>query len=347
MLWFSNNQRQLPWRENRDPYRIWISEVMLQQTQVETVIPYFKKFLRAFPTMKHLAQASEDEVFRLWQGLGYYRRASALHRAAKIIWQRHGPVFPSMPADLQGIPGLGRYTRNAILSQAFDLPLPIVEANSKRVLARFFAWKAPLDSTQSGKFLWDAAEKVLPRENPGQFNQALMELGALVCTKNPDCGSCPLAGQCLARIRGLQNQIPAVKKKPKPLAVREAAIVLVSRGKVLIGRRPDGGRWERMWEIPHGELGEKENASSAAERIARDLTGIRPGKPEAIGKHRHAVTRYRIDVELFQAAAKGKSRLGFYQEFAWVHYEELQAYAMGSAQRRLLSMWHQRHNGME
>ena len=180
LFWFAERKRDLPWRKTKDPYSIWVSEIMLQQTQVATVIPYFERFLKSFPTLDILAAADEQEVLMHWQGLGYYRRARMMHQAAKIILSNHDGIFPREPEALSQLPGLGRYTRNAVLSQAFDSRLPILEANTKRVLARLFGLMQDIDSSSGNKFLWEAAEDILPKSDIGAFNQAMMELGSLV-----------------------------------------------------------------------------------------------------------------------------------------------------------------------
>src|SRR5437764_9937338 len=198
LAWFDRHRRDLPWRRDRDPYRVWVSEVMLQQTTVAAVVPYFQRFLAAFPTVTALAAADEQDVLRLWEGLGYYRRARHLHRAARLLAARGGS-FPRDPARLRGVPGMGRYTANAVLSQAFDRRLPILEANSQRVLCRLFGRTEDPRRGPLRRWLWRAAEEVLPRKRVGEFNQALMELGALVCTPQaPRCGGCPLRTKCRA-----------------------------------------------------------------------------------------------------------------------------------------------------
>src|SRR5262245_53672998 len=263
--WFAEKQRRLPWRRDRDPYRIWVSEVMLQQTQVATVIPYFERFLQAFPTLSTLAAADEQEVLRLWEGLGYYRRARDLHAAARQLIAADGGAFPNDPEQLRGVPGMGRYTVNAVLSQAFDRRLPILEANSQRVLCRLFGRTEDPQRAPLRGWLWRAAEEVLPRQRVGAFNQALMELGALVCTPTaPRCDECPLRTKCHARRMGLQESIPYRPAAPQTVDVQEAAIVLRQGPRVLLVQRPERGRWARMWEFPHGELSEGETHEQAA-----------------------------------------------------------------------------------
>ncbi len=204
LRWFARAHRDLPWRRDRDPYRIWVSEIMLQQTQVSTVIPFFERFLQTFPTLGDLAAANEQAVLRLWEGLGYYRRARNLHRAARLIVGEHAGRFPEDPAIASTLPGIGRYTLGAILSQAFDQRLPILETNSERVLCRLFGRTGDPKRGEERRWLWDMAEALLPAKRAGEFNQALMELGALVCSPAaPRCSECPLRAVCRARRLGI------------------------------------------------------------------------------------------------------------------------------------------------
>src|SRR5262245_4865752 len=209
LSWFKRNQRDLPWRHDRDPYRIWVSEVMLQQTTVATVSARFERFLQAFPTLAALAAADEQAVLREWEGLGYYRRARNLHAAARLMVQRHGGQLPDDPQIWAELPGVGRYILGAVLSQAFDRRLPIVEANSQRVLCRLFGRNSDPLEPRTKKWLWNTAEQLLPVRRSGDFNQALMELGALVCTPlHPRCEQCPISAQCVAFRTGRQHAIP-------------------------------------------------------------------------------------------------------------------------------------------
>ena len=215
--WYKNHARDLPWRRTREPYHVWISEIMLQQTQVATVIPYFERFLKAFPTIKKLAAADEEKVLRLWEGLGYYRRARQLHKAAKQIVEKHAGKFPSRLEDVDALPGIGRYTRGAILSIAFEQREPILEANTIRLNARLLALEEDTSSKASQNALWDFAEDILPTKDIGLFNQALMELGGAICTpKSPRCLLCPVASICPTRAAGLQAEICLLYTSPSP-----------------------------------------------------------------------------------------------------------------------------------
>jgi A/G-specific adenine glycosylase len=335
--WFRRHQRDLPWRHDRDPYRIWVSEVMLQQTQAATVIAYFERFLRAFPTVAALAAAEEQEVLRLWEGLGYYRRARDLHRAAREIVTRHNGHFPEDPVLLGRLPGLGRYTRNAVLSQAFDRRLPILEANSQRVLSRLFGRTEDPRRPAARQWLWQAAEDILPNRDVGAFNQALMELGALVCTPTaPRCDECPLAARCVARQLGRQESIPARTPPPQVVAVQESAVVVRRGLEVLFVQRPAGGRWAGMWEFPHGPLLQGESHEAAASRLLQQLTGLHAKVGSEMLTIRHSITRYRITLTCFEAEyVGGEFQSRFYAEGRWLPLADLAAYPVSSPQRRL------------
>jgi A/G-specific adenine glycosylase len=340
LAWFARHQRDLPWRRNRDPYRIWVSEVMLQQTQVATVIPYFERFLEAFPTLADLAAADEQEVLRLWEGLGYYRRAHNLHEAARQLVQEHGGELPDDPAVWQRLPGVGRYILGAVLSQAFDRRLPIVEANSQRVLCRLFGQAGDPRYGAVRRWLWETAASLLPTRRVGEFNQALMELGALICTPAaPACHCCPLAELCTARRTGLQQAIPARAEPRTAIEVHEAAVVLRRGGKLLLVRRPDAGRWAGLWEVPHGPLADHENHEQAAVRLLRELTGLSAEVEGELLTLRHNVTHHRITLVCFEARyGSGRFRSSFYAEGRWIAQEELPAYPLSAPQRRLAAL---------
>ncbi len=224
---------------------------MLVQTTVTAVIPYFERFLARFPDLKALAEADEADVLKAWEGLGYYRRARQLQAAARMIVERHAGVMPRDRDLVRELPGVGRYIAGAILSFAFDLPEPIVEANSQRVLARLLAWQEDLKTSSSQARLWKAAERLVPAHDAGAFNQALMDLGALICTpRSPSCLLCPVATSCLARRQGLQDHLPVVTAKPPPLAVAEACALVVREGRLLFVRREAKGLWAGFWEFP-------------------------------------------------------------------------------------------------
>jgi A/G-specific adenine glycosylase len=337
LSWFDKNQRDLPWRRDRDPYRIWVSEIMLQQTQVATVVPYFERFVARFPTLTDLAAASEHDVLLLWEGLGYYRRARDLHRAARIIAAEYGDRLPNDPAVLRQLPGFGEYTCNAVLSQAFDHRLPILEANSQRVLSRLFGRTGDPRQGPARRWLWSAAAGLLPAQRVGAFNQALMEVGSLLCTPTtPKCSQCPLARRCVAFREGKQNDIPVRPKATTSVPVREVAVVVRRAGRVLLVRRPDRGRWSGMWEFPRTELPGAEPEEAAALRIVRELTGLRIKIASELLTIRHGVTRYAITLICFEAEhVRGEFASEFYREGAWLLPTELADYPVSAPQRRL------------
>ena len=310
---------------------------MLQQTQVATVIPYYERFLRAFPTVSALAAAAENDVLLLWEGLGYYRRARDLHRAARSIMAAHGGQLPDDPELLGQLPGLGRYTCNAVLSQAFDRRLPILEANSQRVLSRLFGREQDPRETTARRWLWDAAAALLPKSRVGAFNQALMELGALLCTPtNPQCAECPLAKRCVARLAGRQEEMPARAPTAAPTQVREVAVVIRRAGRVLLTRRPDKGRWAGMWEFPHTELHDGECEEDGANRGVRALTGMQIVLGPELLTLRHGVTRFQITLVCFEAEhGAGEFKSEFYREGLWLPPVELANYPVSAPQRRL------------
>lgn len=269
VAWFEENQRRLPWRVTYDPYQVWISEVMLQQTQVETALPYYERFISRFPTIEALASASEEEVLTLWAGLGYYRRPKNLMAAAREIMRKHRGVVPSDYDALIGLPGIGRYIAGAILSIAFNKAFPVVDGNVRRVLCRLYGWTEENPGT-----MWDAADRLVQSAEPRLVNQALMELGATVCSfKSPRCLLCPIQSQCAAYRAGMQEAIPQPKKRPAVVHVHLFA-VMHRRGNRYLMKSADG-----MWEFPL-------------------FTELPPGSFKKIGDCRHTITHHRIDVSV-------------------------------------------------
>jgi A/G-specific adenine glycosylase len=338
LAWFARHRRDLPWRRDRDAYRIWVSEIMLQQTQVATVIPYFERFVVAFPTVAVLAAATEHDVLRLWEGLGYYRRARDLRRAAQALAAEHAGAIPNDPLILGKLPGFGRYTVGAVLSQAFDRRLPILEANSQRVLSRLFGRRDDPRGGAARKWLWMAAEALLPRKQVGDFNQALMELGSLVCTPtSPRCGECPVASDCEAKRLGLQEKIPPPARQPELTDVHEAAVVVYRGDRVLLLQRPaTAGRWAGLWEFPHAPLQPGEMPTTAAARLLPQLTGVTGSIGGLLLTIKHGITRYRITVDCFAARHEaGRFVAGAYADARWVLPAELESYPVSAPQRRL------------
>jgi len=336
LAWFDRHARPLPWRRDRDPYRIWVSEVMLQQTTVAAVAPRFGQFLAAFPDVRALAAADEQAVLKVWEGMGYYGRARNLRRAAQILVERYGGALPDDPAVWAELPGVGRYIRGAVLSQAFDRRLPVVEANTKRVLCRLFAQAGDVASGPVQSWLWETAAAILPKKRVGDFNQALMELGALVCTPDePDCPNCPLKAECLARREGLQDRIPRRPARPAVVEVREVCVVARHKGRVLLARRPAGGRWANMWEFPRVVLEGRETHDAAARRLISAL-GLDAELGPELMTIRYGVTRFRMTMVCLEAAARAKAfRAGYYEEGRWVRPAEVAEYPVSSPQRKL------------
>jgi len=343
--WYARHGRDLPWRENRDPYRIWISEAMLQQTTVVAVKPYFTRFLTRFPTVEALAEAPIEDVLRQWEGLGYYSRARNLHRAAQVIVQDFGGTFPDDVETLRNLPGVGRYTAGAIASFAYDIRAPIVEANTLRLYSRLLGYGGDPRSKEGQTLLWEFAEKILPARDAGAFNHAVMDLGATVCRPTaPDCPSCPLASCCQAFADGTQDSIPQRAKRPELTDVIDATVVVRSGDRVLIRRRGPDERWAGLWDFPRLTL---EGASSGDEtllhRAARgaltdwlkEQTRLSVRDWEHVADIRHGVTRYRIRLLCFQAQAVSAKTLPEADDLRWVTAAELEQTPLSMTGRKL------------
>jgi A/G-specific adenine glycosylase len=291
LAWFDEHGRKdLPWQTPQDPYRTWVSEIMLQQTQVQTVIPYFERFIQRFPDVTALANAARDEVLAHWSGLGYYARARNLHRAAQVIRDDHGGVFPATFDEVVALPGIGRSTAGAILALSMDQHHAILDGNVKRVLARHEAIAGWPGTTAVAKRLWEVAERNTPRERVADYTQAIMDLGATVCTRsNPACERCPVATDCRALSSGSVTELPGRKpRKDKPL--RTTTMVLACHdGQVYLERRPESGIWGGLWSLP--EVNGTSVADWCRERLARE-----PGEPEEWQVLRHSFSHYDLDI---------------------------------------------------
>jgi len=302
--WFRAHRRDLPWRQSRDPYRIWVAEVMLQQTRIAAVLPYYKNFLKKFPSVERLARAPLPEVLRQWSGLGYYSRARNLHRAAKRIVAEHGAKFPRTLEAALALPGIGKYTAAAVLSIAYDAPLAVLDGNVARVLARLGAIRGDLRAPHHWQQLAETAQRLLAERAPGDWNQALMELGETVCTPQaPRCAECPVARWCLAYARGITGKIPAPRRKRTAVHVRIAAAILRDpRGRTLLVRDPgahDGGLFSRMWQFPAVEVA-RDAALELAEHL-RSTLRINSVALEPLPAARHGVTFRNITLLPFLA----------------------------------------------
>lgn len=305
--WFAQHARPLPWRATRDAYRIWVSEIMLQQTQVATVIDYYHRFLEWFPSIAKLAAADPQRVLQAWEGLGYYRRARQLQAAAQQICELHGAELPVNRQQLETLPGIGRYTAAAILSFAHNRPEAILEANTYRLLARLSGLQLPIDSAAGQKQLWRLAEQLVPLENAGSFNQALMELGSLVCRPtDPQCATCPVRNYCQAYKIGQQLQLPIKKPPPKITPLQELVWLCRRRdGRWLLRQHLEHERWAGLWDLPRSAAGEASATTCA--RPIEELLGdfLHPlglsadGPPETFHRLTYPVTRYRIEASCY------------------------------------------------
>lgn len=340
LAWYAAARRDLPWRaapgETADPYRVWLSEVMLQQTRVEAVRPFFERWTERFPTLESLADAPPDEVMRMWEGLGYYSRARNLHRAVREVRERFDGRVPADPDALRALPGVGRYTAGAVASIAFGRAEPVVDGNVRRVFARWWNEPEPREAE-----LWRRAEALVPGESPGDLNQALMELGATVCTpRGPLCDACPVARFCAARAAGTQEQRPT-PKRARALPHEDTAVAVVEDGggRLLLVRRRADARLGGMWGFPAAVRGRGETAAAAAERAAREGLGVRVEAGEPLGTVEHGFTHVRVTYRAVRCApAGGEPRPLRYDAWTWTAPEELPGYAMGKAERRIAAL---------
>jgi A/G-specific adenine glycosylase len=342
LAWYEKHARDLPWRRSRDPYRVWISEMMLQQTQVATVRDYFARFVRAFPTVRRLAAADEQQVLRHWEGLGYYRRARQLHAAAKRIVAEHRGRFPQSVDELRKLPGIGRYTAGAIASIAFDQRAPILEANTIRLLSRLTAFRDDPLTSAGQRILWQVAEDILPRKNVAQFNQALMELGSLVCTPSePKCPQCPLSNLCGARAAGLQREIPRARPRQQYTELREAAVIVRKNGRVLMRQCGDGERWAGLWDFPRFEI-HSGGPLFAGHEIVTKLhaqTGVTCTVPTLLATMRHGVTRYRITLDCYQTRhVAGRARSPNGSALRWAAFADLPTLPLSTTGRKIAAL---------
>jgi len=293
--WFKKNQRGLTWRLTRDPYRIWISEVMLQQTQVATVIPYYEKFLEAFPSLPQLAKAPEEQILHLWSGLGYYSRARNLHRGAQYLLEVHQGIFPQTREALLKIPGIGPYTAGALLSIAFNLKEALVDGNVERVFSRYYGFTAPIDTPSAKKFFWTQAERLVTQaSSPRLFNQGLMELGSLVCTKaNPQCGICPLAASCMAFKKNLTGKLPFKKTKRPYESLHQIKFIFEKKGKWWLKKNGLEDWWSGLWDFPTYTVPEGMPPLKGIEKV---LKQYQPVAWKELSHVKHTVTHHKLQV---------------------------------------------------
>ncbi|MGQ9501843.1 MAG: A/G-specific adenine glycosylase [Anaerolineae bacterium] len=344
LRWYDAHRRALPWRDIRDPYSIWVSEVMLQQTQVSVVIPYYAAFLGRFPTLADLAAASLDEVLKVWEGLGYYARARNLHAAARRVVAEHGGRLPQRYAELRQLPGLGDYTAGAIASIAFGECVPAVDANARRVLIRLLAISEEATRPAMLRHLRKEAYKLLPCDRPGDFNQALMELGALICTpQSPRCAECPWRSDCQACALGIQETLPRRRARTLlPHMTVTAGVIRGADGRVLIAQRRPDAMLGGLWEFPGGKCQDGETLTECLRREVREELGVIIAVEHPLVTLRHRYTHSRITLHVFTCRlVAGEPRALACADWRWATLADLSAYAFPATDRKIVALLQQ------
>jgi len=342
LQWFDRQARDLPWRNTRDPYAIWVSEIMLQQTRVETAKPYYLRFLKRLPMIEKLARARIDTVLKLWEGLGYYSRARNLHRAAREIVALHDGHLPAAQEELVTLPGIGPYTAGAIASIAFGKREPVVDGNVTRVLCRIFRIRANPKQADVHKQLWSLAEELLPRARVGDHNQALMELGSEICLpRNPRCDMCPLSRMCEAHRHGEETALPVKRPRKELPTVAVAVGVIYKDERILIDKRRPDGLLGGLWEFPGGKKEPGESLRDALYREVREELGICIEVKRSLMVVHHAYSHFRVRLHVFECTfLPGKPRCQSCTAFKWVRPNELRRYAFPAANNRIIeSLW--------
>ncbi|MEM9907405.1 MAG: A/G-specific adenine glycosylase [Cyanobacteria bacterium P01_D01_bin.44] len=342
-LWYADCGRDLPWRRSRDPYAIWISEVMLQQTQVKTVIPYYERWLTQFPAVEVLATADQQQVLKLWEGLGYYARARNLHQAAQQIVERHQGQFPKSFEDAIALRGIGRTTAGGILSAAFNQPIAILDGNVKRVLARLVALEQP--PSKALDQLWQLSEQVLDPKYPRDFNQALMDLGATLCTRhNPACLLCPWQAHCAAYRQNRQSEIPMTESRgPLPHKHIGVAVIYGDDGRILIDRRKQEGLLGGLWEFPGGKIEPNESVEDCVKREIQEELGIDIEVQDRLITIEHAYTHFKVTLNVFNCThLSGTPQPIECDEVKWVTLDEIDEYPFPKANGQIIEAIKQR-----
>ncbi len=348
LTWFRANAADLPWRRARTPYTVWLSEIMLQQTQVATVTGYFERFLAAYPDVQALAAAPLDDVLKRWEGLGYYSRARNLHRAARMIVTEWGGQFPDNAAALQQLPGIGRYTAGAIASLAFGEDVPVLDGNVIRILARLDNIADDIRQPAVISALWERAAALVPPGQAGPYNEALMELGRVICRpRQPRCGACPVAAHCLARAAGTQEARPVkARRAPTPHYDVVAGVIEgqgAQAGRILIAQRPAEGLLGGLWEFPGGKQEDGESLPEALVRELEEELGIGVEVGEFIVQVKHAFTHFRITLHAFTCRhVRGEPQALGVAGFAWVTLAEMDGYAFGRADQHVIAALRER-----
>ena len=337
--WFDKNKRDLPWRRSRSPYSTWISEIMLQQTRVETVKPYYERWMKRFPDVQTLAEADEQDILKLWEGLGYYSRARSIHKAARVIVSEYGGKIPSDPVVLRKLPGIGDYTAGAIASIGCGQPAAALDGNIRRIFARYYDIADPVRTPQTEKLLWKLAEENLDQERPGDHNEALMDLGSAICLpENPQCLLCPLREDCLARQHGTTAERPVmIKAEPIPHYIVTAALIPDETGKrFLLTKRPAKGLLGGMWEFPGGKQETGETLEECICREIREELGITIRAVKPFGVYKHAYTHFKVTLHAFCCEQlEGDPQPLAADELGWFTREEMQDLPMGKIDRMI------------
>jgi A/G-specific adenine glycosylase len=340
--WFDQVRRDLPWRRTYDPYHVLVSEMMLQQTQVDRVVDYFRRWVARYPDVATLARADEEEALRLWEGLGYYSRARNLLAAAREVEERFGGEIPADPAELRGLPGIGPYTAGAVASIAYNREVPLVDANVERVLARVYDHAEPIKSKAGRCFVWETAAALIPGGRARDFNQALMELGALVCLgKSPRCSGCPVVDDCLAKERDTVFERPVPQKRPQTIPIVMATGVLAAGGRIFVQKRPESGVWAGLWEFPGGLVEQGETPEQALAREYAEETGFQVEAGEKISVIRHGYTKYRVTMHAYLCRSAGPLPEPVLTEATtsrWIHPAELDELALPAPHRKLVGL---------
>ncbi len=340
LSWFQENARDLPWRRTYSPYHVWISEIMLQQTQMDRVIGYFSRWISRFPSIASLSTADEEEILKLWEGLGYYARARNIMKTARILMREHKGEMPADYNRLLGLPGIGKYTAGAIMSIAFNQGYPLVDANIERIFARLFNLDKPVKETNTHAFIWRKAEELLPQGRAREFNQALMELGALVCiSTTPRCSICPIRSECKAFALDLVFERPVLQSPSRTIFIEMATGILEHGGRILIQKRKSTGVWANLWEFPGGRLEPGETPEMALVREYMEETELSVAPLEKIITVHHSFMNYRVALHCyFCSLTDGKNEpvLHGAQEYRWVKPDDLLSYAFPSGHRKLI-----------
>lgn len=338
LQWFSEAMRPLPWRETYDPYSVWISEIMLQQTQMERGVRYFNAWMRRFPDIRSVAEAEEGEILAAWEGLGYYSRARNLHAAAKQILERHGGVIPQSVEAIRALPGVGEYTAGAIAAIAFNTPVPAVDANVLRIFSRICDVDAPVTGKDVRSSVTDLVNKLIPDESPRLFNQALMEFGALVCGKTPKCQACALSGFCLAFRNGTVSDRPKKGAATRYNVYETVAGIIMREGRVYIQKRPAEGLWAGMWEFPGGRIHPDETPEQAVVSRVLEETTLSVEVEKELATVRHGYTTNRVTMRGFLCQLSGSEPQAAKAAIhgAWIAPEEVEQYAFPAGHRKLL-----------